>query len=176
MKDIAIKKDGLTNRLSFYHLGLFLIALPFDRFYSELIFISFMLHTLIHLKKESLLQLRRKEIWILPSVFFISVICTLYSNNKAEAYSLWMRQLTILLFPLLLFLNPIDLRKYSQRILTAFAVTCTLVICYLFYDALKIIVFTNLPVKSLFSPAFTNHQFSAPVDIHATYLSLLAIW
>jgi len=175
VKVTATIKDGLTNKISFYHLVLFVAALPFDQFYSQLIFISFLLHTFIHAKSEHLKNLRNKQIWILSSVFFLSVVCTVYSNNKSEAYSLWMRQSTILLFPVVLSINAIDLKKYADQILLSFAFTCTAVVGYLFVDALRIIAYNHLSLTSIFSPAFTNHNFSAPIDLHATYLSMYAV-
>lgn len=175
MKRTATIKDGLTNKISFYHLALFVAALPFDQFYSQLVFISFLLHTLIHAKPEHLKNLRNKQVWILASLFFLSVVCTIYSNNKPEAYSLWMRQLTILLFPVVLSINAIDLKKYADKILLTFAFTCTAVVSYLFLDAIRIIAYNHLPLTNLFSPAFTNHNFSAPIDLHATYLSMYVV-
>jgi O-antigen ligase len=44
---------------------------------------------------------------------------------------------------------------------------------YLYADALHIIYFNKLPLKSLFSAAFVNHNFSEPINMHATYLSML---
>ena len=51
MKKLFIINDTLTNKISYYHLALFLIFLPFDRFYRELVLISLTVHTLIHVGK-----------------------------------------------------------------------------------------------------------------------------
>ncbi|MBD0278035.1 MAG: O-antigen ligase family protein [Flavisolibacter sp.] len=165
-------QDSFRNKVSLYHIVLFLAFLPFDRFYSEIIFISFAIHTLIHLNKNDSSRIFRKEIILLQSVFFISLVCSFYTVYKHEAYDLLIRQLSILLFPVLLFFNPIDLKKYAKGILLSFAFVCTVVISYLYFDAIRIIRFYHLPFASLLSSYFMNHNFSEPLDIHATYLSL----
>ena len=45
--------DSVANKISYYHLALFVASLPFNLFYSHLILISYALHTLIHLKKSA---------------------------------------------------------------------------------------------------------------------------
>lgn len=172
MKTIFNPSDTLINKISFYHLLLFVATLPFDQFYSQLVLISFVLHTIISFKKENLTLIFRKETLILSSVFLVTAICTLYSNNQKEAFSLLSRQTAILLFPVVLLLNPIDLKKYTRHILLCFAFSCTLTVVYLYADAIRIIRYNHLPFSALFSPAFTNHNFSNPIDIHATYFSL----
>ena len=51
MKEIFVINDTAENKISYYHLLAFLAALPFDRFYSQVVFIILIIHTLIHLKK-----------------------------------------------------------------------------------------------------------------------------
>jgi len=63
MKEIFFIQDTVENKVSYYHLAFFLVALPFDYFYSELILISFGLHTLIHVKKEEFRNIFRC-LWI----------------------------------------------------------------------------------------------------------------
>jgi O-antigen ligase len=172
MKKIFAIQDTLTNKISYYHLLLFLIALPFDRFYSELILISLLLHTLIHIKEFNLKGLLKKEVLLLQSVFLITLLGTLYTNNKSGAYSDLERQLAIFLFPLLLFCNPLDYLKYKGNLLTGFAISCVIAILYLYFDAFYTIIYYHLPLRSIFSATFLNHNFSAPIDIHASYLSL----
>jgi O-antigen ligase len=171
MKAIFNPNDTLTNKISLYHLVLFVVALPYQ-FYSELVLVSFLLHTIISLKKKHVKNLFRKEVLLLVSVFLITLVCTLYTPNKKEAFNLLSRQLAILIFPVLLLLNPIDLKKYTKTILLAFVFSCTIAITYLYADAIRAILYFHLPLSTLFSPAFMNHNFSNPIGIHATYLSL----
>ena len=64
---MLIIKDNLINKISYYHLLAFLLMLPFDQFYSELILISLIVHTLINISKElqafaAITMIRRAEI------------------------------------------------------------------------------------------------------------------
>ena len=43
---------------------------------------------------------------------------------------------------------------------------------YLYADAVRTILYLHLPLSSLFSVMFMNHNFSIPIHIHATYLSV----
>ena len=54
----------------------------------------------------------------------------------------------------------------------AFALVCTATIIYLYMDALIVIIHYQLPFKALFSDAFTNHNFSEPIAMHATFFSM----
>ena len=113
MKTIFKIDDTLANKISYYHLFAFLVTLPFDRFYSQLVLISFTLHTLIHLKKPLFRNFQWKKVLIIQSVFWLSVIGMLYSKNNSHAVSMVSRQLAIFLFPLLIFLTDLDLKKIS---------------------------------------------------------------
>ncbi|HET7898320.1 MAG TPA: hypothetical protein VFL47_11630, partial [Flavisolibacter sp.] len=172
MRTLFYPNDTLTNKLGFYHLVLFALLLPFDPFYSELVLVSFLLHTLISLKKGSVKNLFQKNVWFLASIFWVAVVCTFYTTDKQEGWKLLSRQLAILLFPVLFSLTTIDLKKYGRTILLAFAIACTLAVVYLYADALRIIRYHHFSLSALLSPAFMNHNFSEPIDMHATYLSL----
>jgi O-antigen ligase len=172
MKQLFVINDTLSNKLSYYHLIFFLITLPFDRFYSQLVLISFLIHTIIHLKKSSFQHLPLKKILIVQSVFWLTVVGMLYSKNISHAGSMLSRQLAIFILPLLFFLTQLDLKKYSGHLLKIFSLTCTAVVLYLYVDAFRIISYSNLPFRSITTPAFLNHNFSSPIGLHATYLSL----
>lgn len=172
MNALFLPNDTLTNKVSVAHLALFVATLPFDQFYSQVVLISFALHTLIHANKKDWKAIMRKEFLLLISVFLITVITTVYTSNKAEAFRLWGRQTAILIFPVLLFVNPVSLKKYTKPLLLLFALVITAVICYLYYDAVRIIRYNHLPISALLTSGFLNHNFSEPIDIHATYLSL----
>jgi len=174
MKTMFPTEDNLTDKISYYHILFFLITLPFDRFYSQVILISFTLHTLIHTNKNHWKILLSKKVFILQSVYFVTLFCTFYTLNIKQAFSEWDKQLAIFLFPLLFCLTSLNIKKYRSQLLFAFALTCTITIAYLYMDALRIINLNNSQILSLFSGAFINHNFSAPIGIHATYLSMYA--
>ncbi|HEY9362983.1 MAG TPA: O-antigen ligase family protein [Chitinophagaceae bacterium] len=174
MKNLFIIKDTLANKISYLHLMAFLVALPFDMFYSELVLISFSFHTLIHLKKSRLKYLYNKKLLIACSIFFINLFAILYSNNKEAALNDWGKQLALILFPILFIINPLNLHTYKLPLLKAFGLTCTITIIYLFVNAARIILYNHLPYRLLFSEFFMNQNFSASIGMHATYLSMYA--
>src|SRR4051812_27764857 len=93
--------DSLTNKISYYHLVLLLASLPFDRFYSHLILISYAIHTLIHLNRKLIKPIFNLGMLALQSVVIVTVLCTIYSSNKAEAGTEIGRRAAIFIVPLL---------------------------------------------------------------------------
>lgn len=57
----------LSRKISFAHAAAFLITLPFDFFYNELVLLSFLLHTLIHTSPGAWRKLANKNGWIITS-------------------------------------------------------------------------------------------------------------
>ncbi|MDB5130562.1 MAG: hypothetical protein JWR02_311 [Mucilaginibacter sp.] len=147
-------------------------SLPFDMFYSHLILISFTLHTLIHLSKKRVKPVFRIRTLALQSVFFITLLSTIYTINHGSAFNEWGKEVTIFIFPLLFCINEVDLKKYRPQLLLAFALVCTAVIVYLYTDALLVIRHYKLPYLTLWSNTFVNHNFSEPIGMHATFLSM----
>ncbi len=172
MKKIFFIKESLAHKITFYHVLLFAMALPFDRLYSELALISLSIHTLIHLTKKDIEKVQFKKMLIPASVYLLTMIGTAYTHFQDEAFYEWERQLAILLFPLIVSYNSFDFKKYRSNILYGLAVSCTLTLIYLYYSAYVIIRFNHLPLSSIFNKAFLNHNFSAPIDMHATYFSM----
>jgi O-antigen ligase len=172
MKELLLIKDNLANRISYYHIMLLLLSLPFDRFYSHLILASFAIHSLIQFKKGKVKTVFTLRTAVLLSAFLVTVTSTLYTINPAHAFIEWQLDLPILLFPLIMCFNPLDLKKYKSRFLLAFALCCTATILYLYADAFITIRYYKMPLFSIISPAFTNHNFSEPIDMHATFFSM----
>jgi O-antigen ligase len=174
MKKLFVIEDTLENKISFYHLAAFVILLPFNRFYSEIFLISLLLHTLIHINRSKLRSVLTTENLILSSVILLNAAGIIYSHDKSEAFKNIERQIAILLFPIIFSLTGLDWQQYKTRILKLFGLTCVLTILYLYADAIHIILYNKLPLKSIFSLAFINHNFSEPIGLHATYLSMYA--
>jgi O-antigen ligase len=168
-------KDSLANKISYYHLILLMASLPFDRFYSHLILISYAIHTLIHLNKKTIKPVFKLRTIALQSVFYVTILTSIYTINHQEAFNEWGKQITIFLIPLLFCLNPLDIKKYRPQLLIAFALICTATIVYLYFDAMVTIRHYRLPFSTLFTPAFTNHNFSEPIDMHATFFSMQVV-
>jgi hypothetical protein len=172
MKKLFLITDSTANKVSYFHVMLLLLSLPFDRFYSHLILISLTIHTLINLNKKDIKPVFTFTNLILQSVFFVTVIGTLYTINKTQAFNEWSRQVVILLVPIIFCLNTLDLKKYRNNLLLVFALGCTATILYLYVQVFITIKFYHLPVSAVFSSAFTNHNFSEPIDMHATFFSM----
>jgi len=174
MKKVFYIRDSIENKISYYHLLLFMLLLPFDRVYSTLVLISFLLHSLIFLRRKQLKQID-KGVLILQSVFWVTLISLLYAAYPARGMDVAGKQLAIFLFPLLLGTSSLNLRKYSNNLLLGFSLGCSLTVLYLYFDAFYVILYNHLPVKSLFSLAFVNHNFALSIEMHATYLSMLLV-
>ena len=174
MKKVFYIRDSTENKISYYHLLLFMLLLPFDRVYSTLVLISFLLHSLVFVRRQQWKQIDR-TVFILQSVFLVTLFSLLYAGYPTRGLEVAGKQLAIFLFPLLLGTTSLNLRKYSNNLLLGFSLGCSLTVLYLYYDALHIILYNHLPVKSLFSPAFVNHNFSLTIEMHATYLSMLLV-
>jgi O-antigen ligase len=174
MKELFIIKDSVTNRISYYHLACFLISLPFDFFYSQLVLISFAMHTVIHFKKERLSFLFIKATLIPISLYLLGLVCICYSADRPEGLNIAGRQSVILFIPVLFAFNELDLHKYKLSLLKIFAFSITGLMIYLYADAIHTISYFHLPLTTLFTTAFINHNFSLPIELHATYLSMYA--
>lgn len=172
MKNILLINDTVENKISYCHLALFLVVLPYDYFYSELVLISFVLHTLLHVKLQDFKNISNKVVLIPISLYLLNLVAILYSPDKQEGVNLAVRQLGIVLFPLLFALSHLDFVKYRMQLLSIFGFSCTVTVLYLYFDALKTIIIFQLPVSSIFTVNFMNHNFSLPAGIHATYLSV----
>ena len=172
MKKVILMKEIPKNKISFWLLAFFLMTLPFDRFYSEIILLSLGIHLLIHLKKEQLSLLRDKKLIILQSVFWVGIVSMIYSADKAQAIDDTTRQLAIFIFPLLFCLCSISISKNRSHLLFLFSMACTVTTLYLFIDAIHTIQYYKLLLSALSSSLFGNHNFSQPIDIHATYFSM----
>ncbi len=172
MKRLFTIRGTLEERVTYFHLLAFLVSLPFDRFYSQLILVSLLLHTIFHTNVQGLKRLPRLQNVILSSVILLNIISLLYSPDKGQGYKDIQRQLAILLFPILFSLSNFPFALHRKKLLLGFALACTMVIAYLYIDAVRVINFNNLPPRALLSVLFINHNFSSPIGIHATYLSL----
>ena len=172
MKKLFIINDTLENKITYFHLAAFVIFLPLDRLYSELTLISLLFHSVIHVKKNKLRDLFTRQNGILTALFLLGVIALAWSDDKSQGIKDLQRQLAIFLLPVIFSLLEINFARYKKNILLFLPVSCTLTILYLYTDAFRIILFYDMSLHSILSISFINHNFSEPVGIHATYLSL----
>lgn len=160
-----------TEKLRFLLAVLFVFFLPFDKFYSTLIFGLLIVTTLLDISIQKLKNIPR-QCWIFQIIYFLTILGYVYSSNKAEAGFLLERQLSFLLFPVIL---PLAFEFSNERANTLFkslSISCTLTIIGLFAYLFYLLKVTGTPISEIFSPIFLNHKFSDPIGIHAGYLSL----
>src|SRR4051812_890793 len=100
MKEIFKIEDTLSNKISYYHMLAFVAALPFDRFYSELVLASFFLHELIHITRQKLVTIRL-PVMLPVLIYLLTLLATIYSAEKGRAFGEWEKQLAFLLLPLI---------------------------------------------------------------------------
>ena len=162
-----------TEKLRVVLVLLYTFSLPFDLFYSSVIFITLTVVTLLDVTRNKLKGVP-KRFWIFQGVYFLALAGYFYSLHKNAAGFILERQVTILLWPLIL---PLAVKVTNEKLemaLSALAISCFIAIVYLFGN----MIFTiqnalHLPlIQTAFSGAFFNHQFSRPIGIHAGYLSL----
>jgi O-antigen ligase len=172
LKKLFVIEEDLTDKITYYHLALFLISLPFDSLYSRVILVSLAIHTGIHVKKVQLKKLNNKNVFFLSALYFLSLICAVYTINADEAMFDLTAELAILLFPLIFSLTTLDISKYKDQLLTFFSASCFITVVFLYINALQIMHFYHLPFSFLFSDSFLNHHFTEPIELHATYFSM----
>lgn len=172
MEKLLKPDDTLANRVSYYLVALLLLSLPYNLFYSHLFLIGLAVHTIVQIRKSDIKPVFTKATFALTAVFFITLITLIYTTNKPQGFTELGRQVTILLLPLIFCFNTLDLKKYRHNLLLIFSAGCVIAIVYLFLQALYTIKYYHLPIKALASQSFTNHNFSEPLEIHATFFSM----
>lgn len=150
--------EPLDKQISYYFIVALLISLPFNIFYSEAILLAFALYTAIRLRKENFKNILSREMFILQGIFFLTMVCTVYSPDKKKAFAYWEIQAAILFLPLLLSATSLDTGRYRGNFLKIFSWVITAAIIFLYAC----------------DPASISHNFSRPLDIHPTYLSMYA--
>lgn len=171
VKEIYYTDDTPENKISYYLLLIFLVTLPLDRIYSELALIGLLLHTLIHpaVGREGAL---RWQGWMVAGLFVGMVLCTFYAPRFSDAERQLEKQLALLLFPFIMWYTRLDIGFVRERLLKGFAFSCLITLGYLYGMAL---VGVRGNFGALFNWDHLNHSFSAPLDLHATYLSMFLV-
>jgi O-antigen ligase len=154
-----------------FFLILFGALLPYDMLYATLALYPLVLFTLLGADKSKIRRIP-KEWWIFTVYFVLSVIGYTYTRNTEKSAYLIERQLLFCLFPILLPVGVLINRQLIDKVLTFMSWSCVAAILYLFYHCVATISGEHLALSELLKPRFYNHNFTAPIGIHATYLSL----
>jgi len=175
MRRLFIINDSLSNKISFYIIAAFLVALPFDRFFSEWLLIVFCVHTAIHFRMEKLRELKNPSVWIAGSVFLLALLGLGYSDYRNQGLNIALQQIAILLFPVFLSVSGLHLASYKWQLLEIFGLTCVVTVLYLYFDAFRVIRYFHLPLASIVKKQFINQGFTKPIGLHATYFSMYVV-
>jgi O-antigen ligase len=147
------------------------MLLPFDGILSTIALYPILLFTLLSLTKERIKNIP-KSVWIFQAVFLINLVSMSYTTDVGRAGFLLERQLTILLFPLLI---PIAIEVNKQNlniIMNSFIignVSATIFLLLKLFEKLGDKLFS---FEYFTNDQYFNHAFSNPIGIHAGYLSL----
>jgi O-antigen ligase len=171
MNEIFYIEDTLTNKISYALLLVFLVALPFDLFYSEMVLVCLAIHTLIQTDWRRPLRMQR-PLLLIVSLYAVTMLATLYSSDHVQAWKDWEKQLALLLFPLIFSVTRLDLKKVALPLLTGFACSCLVTCLYLYVEAWLALRYNGLGLRSLFSAQVMSHKFTEPIQLHATYFSM----
>ena len=172
MREFFSITDSTENRITFFHLAFFLAALPFDRIYSELSLISLLIHTLIHIKPRNISWDRVIKAMVPAAIYFVACAGTTYSHYIDRAFFEWEILLAMILFPFIFAVNTFDGKRYTNQLLFVLGVSCVCTVGYLYISAFGAIAYHHLPLSAIFTGAFINHNFTQPIDLHATYFSM----
>lgn len=159
---------NLNYQLRFLLINCFVFFLPFERFYSTLMLFVIVFISLFDIKNLFYKQLTYKTI-IFQSIWILTVIGYLFSDDKQAASNLIEKQSALFIFPILLPLI-IPFTKYTVKIISTSLVlgVITALIVLFGYLIADYILIDDFQITDHF-----NHNFSSPISIHATYLSLM---
>lgn len=126
---------------------------------------------LIDFNRKKIKSIPRK-FWIFSFIYLLSAVGYTYSTDLGRAGYVLERQLAIIIFPILIPLCIQCSKKNIQFILSVFAISCSITIGILQFHAISKLLQFELPLKYLFTSSFFNLNFTKPIGIHPTYLSL----
>lgn len=163
--------QSIAEKAAYFLIILFGVLLPYDMLYATVVIYPLMLCAIIGISKEKIKRIP-KQWWIFTLVFLLSVLGYVYSTDRGRAGFLLERQLTILLFPILL---PLAIDITEQKVKTIFqffTLSCVAALLFLFYTCFAFLRSHHMPFSDIVQPQFYNHSFTKPIGIHATYLAL----
>lgn len=168
---MGLSIQQFADKAAFLFLVLFGVLLPYDMLYATIALYPLILFTFIGFQKNKW-QRVPKVWWIFSILFLLTLVGYTYTTNIEKAAYLIERQLLLCLFPLLLpLVRPLN-RDTVNTAMRYFSLSCIAAILFLLFKCLQLVVNEHLPLSALLESRFYNHSFTAPIGIHATYLSL----
>ncbi len=162
----------MLKSVPYYLILLFLVSLPFDHFYSEVVLITLTAYTVLLAKRADWKKWKDPRVLTLEILYGVTLLALAYGPSRAGASEVLFQQLPFLLFPWLCAVYADTLIAKRDRLFDAFSITCAAIIVYLYVDAFRVIHYFKMPLTSIFTEDYTNQSFTAPLEMHATYLSI----
>ena len=124
---VFINEEDKTDDLKLIVLLVLTFSLPYDLFYSSILFITFCALTLLNFRKSYLKRIP-KQFWIFQGIYFLGVIGYFYSLHKNAAGFLLERQMTIFLMPIII---PLSIKITSERLKKMLQIYLLQILCNL---------------------------------------------
>jgi O-antigen ligase len=166
----AIKALSLKEKLQLAGTCLFVATLPFAREINQVFMGIFLFTCALCWNKESWTR-NKKTILIFTSVYLVAIFSSLYDPDKLLAYQKLEVQSTLLLVPLLFGASYTPNRFKNNTIQIAFITGVCAALLYLVVYFVFHMRALQIPVSGWLKGQYLNHQYSAPIGIHAGYFS-----
>lgn len=163
--------QNFAERAAFFFLIIFGVLLPYDMLYATVAVYPFLFFSILSFRKNKLNSIP-KYWWVFTLIFLLNIAGYFYTSNTIKASYLLERQLLIFLFPLVLPIAIHTNKKNINIIICFFTISCLASVLYLLYPNFLFLQSSQWSLKALSLPKFYNHNFTQPIGIHATYLSL----
>lgn len=160
--------------IRFFLICLFTFSLPFDRLYSQLIIVILLVLVFIDFDIKKL-KFIPKKVWVFQSFFFLTVIGLLNTSTAdiSDGSFIVEKQLAIFILPILMPLSFNITQHRVNIILQTLLVSSLISILYLIFTSIFTFYSLHIPFSEFIqSNTYFNHSFSAPLNIHAGYLSM----
>jgi O-antigen ligase len=165
------KKSVILDNIGSILFALFAFSLPFEIQYSYLVLVATSIFIVLNFFSNRKGKIPA-QFWIFQAVYILALSGYFYSSDVFRANYMLERQLTILLFPLLIPFGLNLLRNNSDRILLGLTAGCAVAVLYLLYCAFVQIQSDHQPLSVIFNESHLNQNFALPLSIHASYLSM----
>lgn len=166
-------KLSWKERIQLLAMMAFVATLTFARELNQAFLIIFLV-SCIPLWSKAKWNSQWKNIAILSSTFLISIATSFYPDNFAPALKVLEIQLAMILVPLLLCCSYEPAPFKNKAIFIAFSASISVALIYLLAFFVYKMISESIPLSGWFQEQYLNHHFSAPIDMHATFLSAYA--
>ena len=149
---------------------LFVFTLPYTRELNQLCMGFFLITCAIAWDRQKWHR-QRKSIFVFTLIYLVSVVSGIYSPDFHAAYSVLEIQSTLFLVPVLFASSYQPTVTKNNIIKLAFVSGVCTALCYLGIHFIYEMRHAHIPFSGWFQEEYLNHHYSAPIGIHASFLS-----